>query len=167
MAQNNRGLLYAIGALFFLLAAAGCSKSNTANTSSQGTLSATIGTTNFSALTTYGAYYSNVHQMGVVSILPQGRDSTIFEMEFPYPPPINHPFSSDSTTCNFSYFTRSGSMNYNANTGSGHAILTITRIDSVGHQITGTFSGTLVNASNSKDSLVITGGKFGTIYTPE
>jgi hypothetical protein len=158
---------FAILTFLGLLGIAGCSKNSNTNTNSQGTLSATVGTTLFSGLVTYGAYYSSINQMGVVSILPQGKDSTLFEMQFPYPPPVNHPFSSDSTTCNFSYFTRSGSFTYNAISGSGHAIVTISRLDTLGHQVTGTFTGTLVNPHNANDTLVITGGKFGTIYTPE
>ncbi|HLZ89160.1 MAG TPA: hypothetical protein VKQ52_18015 [Puia sp.] len=156
---------YAVLALLTSLLLTNCSKNNS-STNSQGTLSATVGSSAFTANQTFGAYYSSLSTMTVIGLVPQGKDSTILQLSLPYPLTVDTTRSSDNTSFGLSYYTRSGSKSYDAFAGNGHAIFNISLFDTVNHKLSGTFSGTLLNDLNpSTDSVVITNGKFTTAYS--
>jgi|SRR5579871_2596743 len=146
------------------LAIIACHKSSNSNSGSQGTLSATVGGTAFTANATYGIYYQTLNSFLAIGIIPS-KDSTFLQVQLPWPLPIDTAFSTDSTLSGLSYYTSSGSKSYDAYTANGHALFTITLFDTINHKISGTFSGTLINDFTVTDSLVITNGKFTTAYT--
>jgi len=154
-------------ALLFLFAVtliAGCHKNN-ATTNSEGTLSATVGSSAYTANLTYGVYVNAIPGMVAIGLVPAAKDTTFLKLSLPYPLPLNLPFSTDSTVYTLSYYTASGSKSYDAYTGFGHGLVTISLFDTVNHKISGTFSGTLLNDyTPNSDSIVITNGKFNTAY---
>lgn len=157
----------AIFVLLSLILITGCSKNNSSTSTSQGTLSATVGSTAFTAGSTYGIYVSAIPSMVAIGLIPQGKDTTFLQVSLPYPLPLNRPFSTDSTASGLSYYTASRTKSYDAYTSHGHALITISLFDTVNHKIAGTFSGTLLNDIAQNDSVVITNGKFSTAYVKE
>jgi hypothetical protein len=159
----NRSILCALTAMAFITLTPACSKSSNSNTSG-GTLSATIGSSVFTAGGAAGFYSQSLGLMGVVGYTIQSKDTTTMEVEFPYPPVVNHPVSSDSIAELGISYTAAG-KEYDGYLGSGRCIITLTTADTINHKLTGTFSGVAYNASNRADSLVITNGKFSSSYT--
>ena len=158
---------YTVLALLAFSLITNCGKNNSAP-GSQGTMSATVGSSAFTANSTFGVYSSNLSSLVVIGFVRNGAtDSTFLQLNLHYPLPVNQPFSTDTTSFDLSYYTASRAKAYDANKSSGHAIATISILYSVAHKITGTFSGTLLNDTNANDSIVITNGKFSTSYTAQ
>ena len=158
--------LTALFLLFAVTLIAGCHKNN-ATTNSEGTLSATIGSSPYTASFTYGDYIAAIPGMIAIGLVPAGKDTTFLQVTLPYPLPLNLPFSTDSTSLGLSYYNASHTKNYDAYTGFGHGLVTISLFDTVNRKISGTFSGTLINDLNYNDSVIITNGAFNTAYRAE
>lgn len=151
--------------LFFIT---GCSKSN--NSSSNAGISATVGSSTFSAGASPNqvqAVYNSAGQIyDVAGLVLTSKDTTALEITVPPTPKLGMPVSSDTALVTINYSPHFPSVVYMAGLGNGgHAIATITSLDSVNHKIAGTFSGVVYNQSGGSDSLVITNGKFNTSYT--
>ncbi|HVS95565.1 MAG TPA: hypothetical protein VHE54_03735 [Puia sp.] len=162
--KTRQGLirrLYANALVVFLLA--GCSSKTVTTPSSLGSMSATVGGAAFNAVQVDGIYSQSLHLMGVFGIAVKGNDSTKLILEFPYLPAVGHTFSSDSTETSLSFFT--GGKEYDAFSNSGRVLLTLSAADTVKDIFTGTFSATVYNQLNFLDSLVITNGKFNSMYS--
>lgn len=149
--------------LCLLLSAAGCSKSNNNPLPTNGTLSATAGTSNFTAAQVEGLYSQSLALMAVLGYTIQSNDTTGFQIQFPYIPPVGYAISSDTTETALTYFIPG--KRYDAFLGDGTVVLTLTSADTVGHSFSGTFSGTVYNDANPMDSVVITNGKFTSTYS--
>jgi hypothetical protein len=142
------------------LLAASCGKSNSGSASS-GTLSATIGSSNFQSTTTLGAYSVGIELLAVVSSSMHPNDTSAFQLILPWPPPVNKPFPADSLLM-LSYTIKG--TEYDAYSTEGQLQLTVTSLDSTAHKIGGTFSATGHSLLSYNDSVVITNGKFSTAY---
>ena len=152
--------LYALG-LSFLLLTAGCSKSS--NQPTGGTLSATAGGKTFNAAQVGGVYSKSLNFMAVLGQTFQSNDSTGFQIQFAYVPPVGVTFSSDSTATGLTYFTTG--KRYDAFVGQGRVIVNLSVADTVNHKLAGTFSGTVYNDANGNDSVIVTNGKFSSTYS--
>src|SRR6185437_10460031 len=155
----NRSFLSVLSfsVLLFLTA---CSKSNNNTTGSNGSLSAMVGGSSFTAIKTDGAYIALLNQLFVVGYYIQSQDTTAIQIAIPYIPPVNHPFSTDSTGSVLTYVIDGKRYDASIAFPVSHAIFTLTTADTVQHTIAGTFSGTIYNDTNANDSIVITNGKF-------
>ena len=153
-----------IASAFALILSTGCKKSS--NSSSSGSISATIGSTNFSGGNTQGVYTSSlgIGIYGLVSYNVQGKDTTGFFLTIPSPLTVGKAFSSDSTFLEVDYVTNNGTA-YDAFMQNGHAVMTINSLDTVGHKISGVFTATAYNSASASDSVIITNGKFSSSYT--
>lgn len=140
----------------------GCSKSNTPSPTN-GTLSATAGTSNFNAAQVEGLYSQSFGLMAVLGYSIQSNDTTSFLLQFAYIPPVGLAISSDTTQTALNY-TIPGKR-YDAFLGDGKVVLTLTSADTVGHKLAGTFNGTVYNDANPMDSVVVTNGKFSSTYS--
>jgi hypothetical protein len=156
-----RPALLVLTALTFAVA---CSKSSSNNNTSGGTLSATTGSTSFTAGSTVGFYSQGLGLIGVLGYTVKSSDTTLIQLEMAYIPPVNMSFSSDTVSELGLSYQVSG-KEYDAYQGQGRVILSMTTADTVNHQIAGTFSGVVYNEVNSGDSLIISNGKFSSSYT--
>ncbi len=148
-----------------VLTLAACSKSNNnSGVTTQGNLSATVGSSSFSAMSTFGFYSQSLALIGVLGYTIQSSDTTLIQLEMAYIPPVNKTFSSDSISeLGLSY--QAGSKHYGAFLGQGSVVINLSTADTVLHNLAGTFSGVVYNDLNASDSVVITNGKFNTGYT--
>ena len=149
----------------------GCSKSTqTAGYVSQGTLTATVGTTKYASSLTEAVYSPSTFNNFVLGI-QTGKDSAFLRVELPLTGfTIGTPFSSDTATASgLFWFDSQRTYEYDAVNGNGssHSLINITSWDSTTLKFAGTFSGVLYNIDNGSDSIVITGGTFNTSYTKE
>ena len=151
---------YSVAALLLLLTLAGCSKNNNSGSAS-GSLSATIGTTNYQSTTTLGAYSVGIELLAIISYSQHPNDTSAFQIVMPWPPPVNKVYPADSLL-SLSYVAKG--IEYDAFSTQGQLQLTVTSIDSIGHKIAGSFSATGHSTANANDSVVITNGKFSTSY---
>ncbi|HXB96146.1 MAG TPA: hypothetical protein VNU70_13340 [Puia sp.] len=148
-----------------LLVITGCSKSANPPLPTNGTLSITAGTTNFTAAQVEAAYSSTLGFVAVLGYTIQGHDTTSVQLDFAYLPPVGVTFSSDSTETGLTYIA--GSKRYDGFLGLGKVVMQLTAADTVEHKLSGTFSATLIDDDNSSDSLIITNGKFTSTYTAQ
>ena len=157
--------LLIVSALSFslLLLTAGCSKSTTPPLPTNGTLTATTGSTNFSGAQVESVYSQYLASVAVLGYTIQSTDTTGIQLQFAYMPPVGLTFSSDTTETGLTYFT--GGKRYDAYTAVGRVIMSLSVADTVGHKLTGSFSGTIYNDANANDSMVVTNGKFSCTYS--
>jgi len=156
--QFKHFTLLAISALtsLFLLTTS-CKKSSSTSSNS---VSASVGSTNFSSGTTVGGYSPSIDLLGIVSYIVQNKDTTGFQLTMPLKVKVGQPFSSDSTVLEVVYQASTGTA---YDSYSGHAVATINSLDTTGHKVSGVFSA--VAYDSGTDSVVITNGKFSTSYT--
>jgi hypothetical protein len=146
----------------FLLLAAGCSKTNS-SLSTNGTLSATAGGAAFNATQVGGVYSRSLGFMAVLGYSIHSNDTTGFQLQFAYVPPVGITFSSDSTPTGLTYFIPG--RRYDAFLGQGKVLVNLSVADTVNHKLAGSFSGTVYNDAILTDSVVITNGKFSSTYS--
>jgi hypothetical protein len=156
--------------LLTILLLAACSKTNN-SPAPNGSFSAMVGGTAFTANQVAAADLPSAlgpRELIVVGYYVQARDTTGLQVEMPYLPPVNRPFSTDTTTLAAITYVASGKR-YDAYFGLGasRAVFTLTSVDSVNHNVAGVFSGTVYNDADLNDSLVITNGKFSSSYSVE
>jgi hypothetical protein len=148
---------------FFALIVSSCKKSNSGT--SNGSISATYGTTNFQSSNTIGFYYSSHNTFDLIGYTITSGDSIVTEIGLTTPFQLNTPISSDTALSDFvNYYDSKGTLNYYNGYYIGYSpvIITVTSWDSVNKKITGTFSGTLYGAGN--DSVATTKGQFNLNY---
>ena len=137
----------------------------------QGTLTATIGSTSYAPSLTEAVYSPVTYSTFAVIGLQPGKDSTFLRVELPLTGfTIGTVFSTDTAVSSgISWFDSQRTYEYDAlfGTFASHALIDITSWDSVNRKVAGTFSGVLYNISNGSDSIVLTNGAFNTSYTEE
>ena len=156
------------GTIALVLLIADCSKSN--NNNSGTGLSATVGSSTFvngampgelQAIYNTGGPYFDIAGLNL-----SAHDTSAMEITVPPTSKLGQTVSSDTSLVTINYSPHFPALVYMAGFGfGGHAIATITALDSVNHKISGTFSGVVYNQSGGSDSLVVTNGKFNTSYT--
>ena len=158
-------LVFSAVSIFALFTATSCKKSS--SSSSGNSLSATISTSAFNPSTTQGVYSATGQIWDIAGFTGKSGDTTGIEIIFFSPITLNKAFKTDTTAASVDYLTSTTitGKDYDASQGNGTATLTITSLDTVGHKISGTFTGVLY--ASSSDSVVVTNGKFSTSYTPE
>jgi hypothetical protein len=160
--------LVASTSIFALLTASSCKKSN--NSSSSG-VSATISGTGFNPGTTVGIYSSSGRTWQITGYSIKSGDTSVIDMGlsllYPGGTPqfiLNKPFTTDTTSAYVDYYVNGvNGKYYDASSGNGKATLTVTSMDTTGHKISGTFSGTLY--ASASDSVIVTNGNFNTSLT--
>ncbi|HVU96254.1 MAG TPA: hypothetical protein VHE34_13580 [Puia sp.] len=150
-----------IASAFALVLASSCKKNN--NNGGGDNISATVGATNVSGAHTQAAYSTYLDMFLIASYNVQGKDTTGFFLTIPNAK-VGKAISSDTTFLEMDYVGSNGA-DYAAYSQNGHVTLTINTLDSVGHKISGTFSGTAYASAN--DSVLITNGKFSSSYTKQ
>jgi hypothetical protein len=137
----------------------------------QGTLTATVGSTSYAPSLTEAVYSPVTYSTFAVIGLQPAKDSTFLRVELPLTGfTIGTPFSSDTAVSSgLSWFDSERTYEYDAVFGNAasHSLMNITSWDSVNRKVAGTFSGVLYNINNASDSIVITNGAFNTSYTEE
>ena len=145
----------------------GCSKSNNGGPSGT-TFTATVGTTAFAAGSLPGqiqaVYVSSQNYFDIGGMSIKSGDTSIVEITVPLETHTGIQLSSDTASVSISYSPNFGKTVYEAASGSGHAIITVTTQDTQNHKIAGTFSGVLYNLMNSSDSVAVTNGQFSSAY---
>lgn len=144
-----------------------CSKNNSSSYQSDGTLTATVNGTAYSAKSyVIAGYITSYYQILVQGDSIVGNDTTMLQVAMPYIPTVNQAVYTDSTIYAGLSYTMPG-KEYEAYQGNGysHGVITLSSADTVNHKVVGSFSGVLYNVVNSSDSVVITNGAFNTIYT--
>lgn len=153
----------ALAAPIVLLALGGCRKDQTPLLASPSAVSVTIGGMAFNPTDVRLFYTQSGHYWGITgSVVKTGDTSTIL-VNVPPPLPLNTILTNNNSGLYVRYSV-SGGKTYFAGAGYGSASMTLTMLDTVGHEIAGTFSGALHNAVNGNDSLVITNGRFNSSY---
>jgi hypothetical protein len=98
----------------------------------------------------------------------KSNDTSGFDVTIPAPITLNKAISTDSGSTSIAYLTgTTGGKAYLATGGYGSGVLIVTSLDTTGHKIAGTFTGTLYNSISYADSVVVTNGKFSSSYTVE
>jgi len=130
-------------------------------------ITATFGSTAFQATTYSNTYSESSTTFTINADMTTTADSSSLLLRFQSPSQLNVPFSSDTALTTTVIYSINQGLNYIAGLDAafGHCIMTITAWDSTQHTIAGTFSGEMINSSNSADSLSMTNGKFNTTYT--
>ena len=152
--------------VFALFTAAGCSKSS--NSSSSAGVSATVAGTAFNPSATVGFFTQSSQYWVLTGYNIKSGDTTALELDIFEPLKVNTPFNTINTNLSIYYYVNGSSgKTYSASpfNPSGNATMTVTSLDTAGHKIAGTFTGTLYNTST--DSVVVTNGKFNTSYILE
>lgn len=146
-----------------------CSKNNSSSYQTDGTLTATVNGSAYSAKSyVVAGYLSSYDYILVQGDSITGSDTTMLQLTIPYLLPVNQAISIDSSaylgTLGLTYQT--GSKQYSAYYAflNSHGTITLTTADTVNHRLIGTFSGVLYNNSNGNDSVVVTNGAFNSIY---
>jgi hypothetical protein len=161
----NRAMALLVISSAFLLAIAGCSKSNNGSSSS-GITASVNGTAWGNTFATVGLYAKAAGTFQIIGAQYKSGDSTAFGLAFVSPITLNSAMSSGSASIDVSYINAKTQAIYDGSAiAGGHSILTVTSYDSTGHKVGGTFSGVLYNEANQNDSLVITNGKFNSGFT--
>ena len=156
--------LVASTSMFALLATIGCKKSN--NDSSGNGVSATLSGTAFSGNQTVSFYTQSGGFFDIAGFTVKSGDTAALELVVPGSITVNKAFSTDSGYTSIDYITNTtNGKDYDASGGYGSGVLIVTSLDTVGHKIAGTFTGTLY--ASGSDSLVVTNGKFSTSYLVE
>ncbi|HEV9037365.1 MAG TPA: hypothetical protein VGQ51_12110, partial [Puia sp.] len=117
----------------------------------------------FNAAQVAGVYSHSLGFMAVLGYTISSNDTTGFQIQFSYVPPVGITFSSDTTATGLTYFVPG--KRYDAFLGQGVVIVNLSVADTVNHKLAGTFSGTVYNDANPNDSAVITNGKFISTYS--
>lgn len=160
----NRAFTFVAISSVILLTVTSCSKSN--NSSSSTGISATVsGSAWANSYTVEGIYYTANSQFDIIAAQMKGGDTTAIGVALQGPITLNSAVSSTSSTWDLSYIDAKTQNTYDAQYGSGHALITVTSYDSTGKKIGGTFSGVLYNTSGTADSVVMGSGKFNTTFT--
>jgi hypothetical protein len=158
----------AVLTLVLVFIVSGCKKTVTTTETTQGTLSAVVGGSNYTAPYVIGAYSTTYDVFEIAGYMPNGSDTNAIEINLPLSVPVNFPFNTDTAIAGLTYLQNNGSagtVEYDAEGGVGQAVIDITSWDSVNHKISGTFSGTLYVDTNLSDSITITNGIFNTSYS--
>jgi hypothetical protein len=143
-----------------VLLAASCSKNNNGSSSS-GSFSATVGSTNYQATVTLGAFSYSLGELAVLSYSRLPNDTSAIQVTMPWPTTFNQPLPADPLLT-LTYAAKG--KEYDAYSNQGQLQLTVTSIDSTGHKIACSFTATGHATTNFYDSVVITNGKFNTSY---
>jgi hypothetical protein len=146
---------------------AGCSKNNSSSTASEGTMTATVNGTAYTAKAyVIAGYLTSYGQIIVQGDSINNNDTTEIQVAMPYPPAVNVPISTDSTQFAAVTYVRGG-VEYDAFNGYGysHGVITLSSADTVNHRVIGTFSGVVYNTALSTDSVVLTNGTFNSTYS--
>ena len=135
----------------------GCKKSNNSNS---GGVSATVGSTNFSATVTTAVYSRDSAIYAIYGTTITTTDTSVLYLI------VAPPFTVNTATNSFAVeYYHAGKTYFNSNTyGQGSGSLTVTGLDTVNHKISGNFNATMYNFSNNNDSVMITKGQFNTSY---
>lgn len=150
--------------VFTFAAVTGCSKNNSNNTPGS-SISATIGTTNYNSYVTSTYSVSN-DLYDIVGASISNKDTLALELTFPTLP-VNHPVDLDTASFEAALTYTIGVSNpafYQGGFQGGHLVLTLSALDTAKHTVSGVFQGTIYSYL-TRDSLVVTNGKFNTSYT--
>jgi hypothetical protein len=138
---------------------------------SQGTVTATLGSTSYAPTLTEAIYSPVTYSTFIVLGIQPGKDTNYLRIELPLTGfTIGTPFSSDTATASgVTWFDSQRTFEYDAVFGNGasHSLINVTSWDSVGRKVAGTFSAVLYNINSAGDSIVLTNGTFNTSYTEE
>ncbi|HEY4111811.1 hypothetical protein [Puia sp.] len=159
--MQSKHLLFALSAVTLLAVFASCKKSND---NSSAAVSATIGGAAFNPVRTAAAHYAANGYFDLGGLGVNGKDSVLLDITIGTPFTLNKVLD-NSGLVTMDYFT--ATKDYYSAYGIGTATVTVTTLDSVNHKIAGTFSGTLYNSVNDKDSISVINGKFNTAYTEQ
>ncbi len=154
--------------LLSLLGLESCSKNNSSSYQTDGTLTATVNGSAYSAK-------SYVIAALVTTLTPQiivegdsitNSDTTRVQVAVPSNFPVNQATSVDSSAytgaVGISYYSRGVTYLAYAGTYDSHGDINLSSLDTVSHHIAGTFTGVLY--ATSSDSVVITNGAFNSSY---
>jgi len=143
-----------------------CSKSNSSSTTSDGTLTATVNGTAYSAKSyVISGYLSAYGQIIIQGDSIRSNDTTELQIAIPYIPAVNAPVYTDSSQfAGITYLSPGKEYDAYYGLASSHGIITLLSADTINHKVGGTFSGVLYNIVNSSDSVVITSGVFTSTY---
>ena len=143
-----------------------CSKNSSSTTTSDGTLTATVNGTAYSAKSyVVAGYLSAYGQLIVQGDSIRSNDTTEIQVAMPYIPAVNVAVTTDSSQyMGLTYLTPGKEYDAYFGLSASHGTLTLTGEDTVNHRVAGTFSGVLYNIVNSNDSVVITNGAFSSTY---
>jgi len=157
-------VLSSLVAIATLAALPSCKKSNS---SSPGGMSASLNSTAFQATFTTGVDFKVFNQLTMAGLMIKGSDSNYLEIQFPDTAKINHPMTISNYDAIWIDYYPKGKVNgyfYEASDLDGSCTITLTSLDTVGHKVSGTFSGVLKNFSGGTDSVVINNGQFNASY---
>ena len=147
--------------LFIGLLSVGCKKSSSSTGS--GTFSATVSDTAFTPGDVAGIYVSADQAWSILAYQIKAGDTISFDINIYLPFTVNQPIAPNFS--NILYQNAMGEPYYNAIGHTPNLAITVTSVDSVNHNIAGTFSGSLYDENGSGDSVVVTKGKFNTSYS--
>lgn len=147
--------------LFIGFLSVGCKKSSSSTGS--GTFSATVGDTAFTPGDVAGIYVTADQAWSILAYQIKAGDTVSFDINIYLPFTVNQPIAPNFT--NILYQNAMGEPYYNAIGHTPNLAITVTSVDSVNHNIAGTFSGSLYDENGTGDSVVVTNGKFNTSYS--
>lgn len=171
MRRNTASALLLGTALFSIVLITSCKKSSSSSSSgstTNGSLSATVGSTSWTAKISQSSYIPSEEVLGVFGDEIVSGDTTTITLDFEG---VNAPgftvVGSATATVLLNYIDLKTGILYSSGVpllGPGHALATLNSWDSAtnAQSISGTFSGVLYDANG--DSLVISNGEFSEKY---
>ena len=150
-------------ALIPFLVLTACSKGGSAPASNTA-ISATVGGTAFSPALSLAFYTQSGQYWDITGYTIKTGDTTAISVSMAPPVSLNTVMTNDNSGLYIEYYLSGTGKDYFAGTGYGSASMTLSTLDTVAHKMAGTFSATLYNAVNNKDSILITNGKLNSSY---
>lgn len=129
-------------------------------------ITATVGSSGFTPATSVAFFSQSGAFWEIGGYTIKSGDTTALVVSLSDPVTLNTKLNNSTAAIGIEYYI-SGSKDYVAGPGWGTAYVTVTSLDSTGHKIAGTFSGTLYNSANSNDSIKVTNGQFNSAYIIE
>ena len=170
MRRNTASALLLGTALFSIVLITSCKKSSSSSSSgstTNGSLSATVGSTSWTAKISGGSYIPSEEVLGVDGDEIVSGDTTVIILDFEGVTAPGFTVGSATATVLLNYIDLKTGILYSSGVpllGPGHALATLNSWDSAtnAQSISGTFSGVLYDANG--DSLVISNGEFSEKY---
>ena len=154
---------YALAATILFLALGGCSKSNNSGSGS-GPISATVSGQAFDPALSLAFYTQSGQYWDITGYTIKSGDTTSISVSLAPPVSLNTAMTNNNSSLYIEYYLSGTGKDYFAGTGYGSASMTLSTLDTAGHKMAGSFTATLYNANNNKDSILITNGKFSSSY---
>jgi hypothetical protein len=159
----NKPLVAILASTIFLsFIQTGCKKSSNG---SGAAISANLGSSSFNSQSDQAFYSKSQGYFVIGGYTISGGDTSVIELDLTSNVTLNTAVSFANGQSVY-YYDSKGQFSYSGDASSGHGTVTITKWDTVGLKVSGTFTGVLPSDINASDSLSVS-GTFNVSYVAE